>query len=88
MIDITQIPQQVVTVIVGCVITAVFSMVVAFFNNIRKCNNINRKRLWRIEKTLAIMAKIIDTQTDKVHPELSSQLNDFVQEMLGDEVRS
>ncbi len=44
----------------------------------------NSKRLWRMGKTIVIMAKIIDDQTAKVHSELSSSLEDIAQELLSD----
>lgn len=42
-----------------------------------------QKSLWRIEKTVLIMAKILDEQTEKEHPALMSNLEDIAKELLG-----
>ncbi len=41
-----------------------------------------RKRVWRLEKALVIMAKMIDNQTEKVHSELNANLEDITNELL------
>jgi DNA-binding MarR family transcriptional regulator len=41
-----------------------------------------QKSIWRIEKTVLIMAKILDEQIDKEHPELMSNLEDIAKELL------
>ncbi len=41
-----------------------------------------RKCIWRLNKTVLIMAKILDNQTDKVHGELASNLEDIASELL------
>lgn len=41
-----------------------------------------QKSIWRLNKTVIIMAKIIDDQTSKVHSELSSSLEDIATELL------
>lgn len=41
-----------------------------------------QKSIWRLNKTVLIMAKIIDDQTAKVHSELSSSLEDIASELL------
>jgi uncharacterized membrane-anchored protein YhcB (DUF1043 family) len=43
-----------------------------------------RKSLWTIKKTLLISAKILDEQTEREHPELSSNLEDIASELLGE----
>ncbi len=42
----------------------------------------HRRAIWRINKTLIIFAKIIDAQTEKVHPEITTQLEDITEELL------
>lgn len=41
-----------------------------------------QKSIWRLNKTVLIMAKIIDDQNVKVHSELSSSLEDIAGELL------
>jgi len=41
-----------------------------------------QRSIWRLNKTVLIMAKIIDDQTAKVHQELSSSLEDIATELL------
>jgi H+/gluconate symporter-like permease len=40
------------------------------------------KSIWRINKTVLIMAKIIDDQTEKAHGDLNSSLEDIATELL------
>jgi len=47
-----------------------------------------QKSLWRIEKTVLIMAKILDEQTEKEHPALMSNLEDIAKELLGESNKS
>lgn len=47
-----------------------------------------QKSIWRLNKTVLIMAKIIDDQTAKVHSELSSSLEDIASELLGESSKS
>ena len=41
-----------------------------------------QRSIWRLNKTVLIMAKIIDDQTAKVHKDLSSILEDIASELL------
>lgn len=41
-----------------------------------------QKNLWRLNKTVLIMARMIDEQTAKVHSELNSSLEDIANELL------
>jgi len=43
-----------------------------------------QRSIWRLNKTVLIMAKIIDDQTVKVHTELISSLEDIANELLTD----
>jgi len=40
------------------------------------------KSIWRLNKTVLIMAKIIDEQTEKAHGDLNSSLEDIATELL------
>lgn len=42
----------------------------------------NKKELWKLRKTTLIIAKILDDQIDKMHPELTSSLEDIANELL------
>lgn len=41
-----------------------------------------RKAVWRISKTIVIMAKMLDDQTEKTHPELSPIIEEITSELL------
>jgi len=41
-----------------------------------------QKSVWRLNKTVLIMAKIIDDQTARNHPELANSLEDIATELL------
>lgn len=43
-----------------------------------------QKNIWRLNKTVLIMAKMIDDQTAKVHAELNTSLEDIATELLDD----
>jgi hypothetical protein len=46
------------------------------------------KSIWRINKTILIMAKIIDDQTEKAHADLNSSLEDIATELLRESDKS
>ena len=41
-----------------------------------------RKAVWRLNKTVVIMAKILDSMSKKTHPELESELEEIARELL------
>lgn len=43
---------------------------------------LSRKAIWRINKTIVIMAKMLDDQTEKTHPELNPMLEEIADELL------
>jgi hypothetical protein len=47
-----------------------------------------KKDIWRLNKTVLIMAKIIDDQTTKNHPELTATLEDIATELLRESDKS
>jgi hypothetical protein len=40
------------------------------------------KRNFRIEKAIIILARMVDEQTDKAHPELNTDLDGLIKEIL------
>lgn len=48
----------------------------------------SRKAIWRLNKAVVIMAKMLDQQTDKYHPEIASDLQTITEELLKDDVNS
>jgi len=47
-----------------------------------------QKDIWRLNKTVLIMAKIIDDQTEKAHGDLNSSLEDIATELLRESDKS
>lgn len=43
------------------------------------------KQVWRVEKALLVLVKLLDKQISKSHPELESDLSDIIDELLEDE---
>lgn len=43
------------------------------------------KQIWRIEKALLILVKLLDKQIAKTHPELDQDLSEIIDELLEDE---
>lgn len=56
-------------------------------NNDKELENII-KSIWRLNKTVLIMAKIIDDQTEKAHGDLNSSLEDIATELLRESDKS
>ena len=79
------ISSDVFLIVISIAATTGIGALVAFFRNMRQCITRLSKRTWRIQKTLIIMAKMIDTQTNKQHPEVESDLDELVKEMLEEE---
>lgn len=48
----------------------------------------SEKSIWRLNKTVLIMAKIIDDQTEKAHGDLNSSLEDIATELLRESNKS
>ncbi len=74
--------SDILLVVIGIAITSGAGALIAFFRNMKICISKLNKRTWRIQKTLILMAKMIDTQTNKQHPGIGSDLDDLVKEML------
>ncbi len=43
------------------------------------------KQVWRVQKALLVLVKLLDKQIAKSHPELESDLSDIIDELLEDE---
>ncbi len=41
-----------------------------------------KKAVWRLNKTVIILAKLLDEKGKKAHPELSSELEEIAKELL------
>jgi len=51
-------------------------------NKIKNQIELLRKAIWRVNKTIIIMAKMLDDQTEKTHPELNPVLEEIADELL------
>lgn len=85
-----------VPIVVGVIISIISGGVIAFLkrrwkkaeekdNMIKENTEAIRdmqKAIWRLNKTVLIMAKLQDDQTAKNHPELTSNLEDIAVELL------
>ena len=56
--------------------------VVAFFKKMSKTQKDLCETVSRLEKTLIILAKSVDRQTNRAHPDSDSDLDDLVKELL------
>ena len=54
----------------------------ADYNKIKNQIELLRKAIWRVNKTIIIMAKMLDDQTEKTHPELNPVLEEIADELL------
>lgn len=54
----------------------------AGYNEITNQIELLRKAIWRVNKTIVIMAKMLDDQTEKTHPELNPMLEEIADELL------
>ena len=43
------------------------------------------KAIWRLQKTIIILAKILDEQVARAHPELQTELEGIAKELLSNE---
>jgi len=68
-------------------IAAILGFGGGFLAYFRKINNLQKDLCNRVEmmrKTIIILAKIIDNQTKRVHPDTTSELDDLVSELLSE----
>ena len=85
----SEIIQSTIMIIIGLAITGVTGTIVGYFRTRSKClremqQDISEmsKRNFRIEKAIIILARMIDEQTDKAHPELNTDLDGLIKEIL------
>lgn len=57
---------------------------IAYFKKIQKLQEDLCARVEMMRKTIIILAKIIDNQTKRVHPDTNSELDDLVSELLSE----
>ena len=84
-----QIVQSTVMIIIGLAITGIAGSILGYFRTRSKClremqKDISdmSKRNFRIEKAIIILARMVDEQTDKVHPDLNTDLDGLIKEIL------
>jgi|TARA_B110000263_G_C15005341_1_gene372489 hypothetical protein len=84
-----QIVQSTVMIIIGLAITGIAGSILGYFRTRSKClremqKDISdmSKRNFRIEKAIIILARMVDEQTDKAHPELNTDLDGLIKEIL------
>jgi len=53
-------------------------------DELEKSVHILQKSIWRLNKTVLIMAKILDEQTAKEHPDLTNNLENIASELLNE----
>lgn len=56
--------------------------VVAYFRKIQKTNSDLCKKVERLQKTIIVLAKVIDSQIKHDHPDSTTELDELVQELL------
>lgn len=74
--------ETIVGNIVPAVLVAVGAGLVAYFRKIQKTNSDLCRKVERLQKTILVLAKVIDAQVRSAHPETESDLDDLVKEML------
>ena len=52
--------------------------------DLEKSVHVLHKSIWRLNKTVLIMAKILDEQTAKEHPDLTTNLENIASELLNE----
>lgn len=84
-----EIVQSTIMIIIGLTITGIAGSVLGYFRTRSKClremqKDISdmSKRNFRIEKAIIILARMVDEQTDKVHPDLNTDLDGLIKEIL------
>lgn len=56
--------------------------IVAYFRKIQKTNADLCKKVERLQKTIIVLAKVIDSQIKRDHPDSTTELDELVQELL------
>ena len=78
-------------VIIGALVSSGIGGIVLWIKRKKEKDDIHHKtmddlskQVWRIEKALLILVKLLDKQIKKSHPELESDLSDIIDELLQD----
>jgi len=66
------------------IVIAIGGGVFTFFKKMSKTQKDLCERVTMLQKTLIILAKAVDRQTNRSHPESNSDLDDLVKELLDD----
>lgn len=81
--------NQLFLTILGAVLTAVFGLIgwkikIRLDEQKKHLDDVLdlRKAVWRLNKTVVIMAKILDSVSKKTHPELQTELEEIARELL------
>jgi len=81
--------NQVFLTIFGAVLTAIFGLIgwkikTRLDDQKKHLDDVLdlRKAVWRLNKTVVIMAKILDSVSKKTHPELQTELEEIARELL------
>tara|TARA_B110001454_G_scaffold156492_1_gene145731 strand:+ start:143 stop:433 length:291 start_codon:yes stop_codon:yes gene_type:complete len=90
--------QEITMIISGVIIAVISGMMLALvkrgwankatedkkMEELEKSVHILQKSIWRLNKTVLIMAKILDEQTAKEHPDLTTNLENIASELLNE----
>ncbi len=81
--------ENILIVFIGIMVTAGFTGITGYFKKRTNClqkvaDEVEdlRKRSYRIEKTLIILAKLQEDVVERTHPELKTEWEDIVKELL------
>lgn len=85
MIELESIGSEVVTALLTATLLGVGTGIVAYFRKIQKTNSDLCKKVERLQKTIIVLAKVIDSQVKQAHPDQESELDELVRELLDDD---
>jgi len=73
---------EIISDIISPMLIALGAGLVAYFRKIQKVHNDLCKKVEMLQKTIIVLAKTIDNQTKKNHPENTTELDELVRELL------
>ena len=90
--------QEITVIVSGIIIAIISGMFMAVMKRswakkadedrkiteLEKSVHVLHKSIWRLNKTVLIMAKILDEQTAKEHPDLTTNLENIASELLNE----
>ena len=91
-------PEQIIMIASGVIVAVVSGMMLTLIKKgwakkdieekrrkeLEKSVHVLHKSIWRLNKTVLIMAKILDEQTAKEHPDLTTNLENIASELLNE----